>query len=63
MQKTKTKFVKTFEEFSEIPQEGKTLRKRKPGDRIFLEPDTQNPTDPTDAALDPMHAKYPHGGA
>jgi len=64
MLKTKPnhKFVKTFEEFSGIPQEGKKLRKRKPGDRIFLEPDTQNPTNPTDAASDPIHAKYPYGG-
>lgn len=62
MQKTNNKFIKTFEEFSEIPQEGEKLRKRKSEDNIFLEPDTQNPTDPTDAAVDPMYAKYPHGG-
>ena len=47
--KTPKRIIKTFEEFSsEIPKEGGKLRKRKPGDKIFLGPDTQNPTNQAD---------------
>ncbi len=61
--KTPKRIVKTFEEFSsEIPKEGGKLRKRKPGDNIFLGPDTQNPTSQSDTDSGGTLAKYPFGG-
>jgi hypothetical protein len=59
------KSVKTFEEFvgdeelNKIRKEGDKRRKKK-GDDIFLDPDTQNPTSQSDD--DPMLSGYPFGG-
>jgi hypothetical protein len=66
MKKSKN-FIKTFEEFSAeapvgIPQEGKKLRKRKPGDNIYLDPDIQNPANQTAANDGAASGKYPFGG-
>lgn len=57
-------YVKTFEDYAkelnnQIPKEGEV--KSKKNRKVFLGPDTQNPTSNAQTAVE-VGAKYPHGG-